>query len=150
MLNAYKNFWDDIWHNNIINKVSNNYTIFERVGYVYFLDGKGEGTPKFKTREQNNSMVREYISFLYFDYNFCRKSSCKASIIEKLRYYNEKSNNIRINNFISHFEVLNNLLKNLIKDPEINYNDKEYCNRLLNESITRERIINGIRKMKLR
>ena len=148
MLNAYKNFWDDIWHNDIINKVSNTYVIFERVGYVYYFDGKGEGTPKFETKEQNSSIIREYISFLYFDYNFCRRSSCKARIIRKLRYYNEKSNKIRIKNFISHFDILNNLLKTLIDDPEIKEHDKEYCKHLLDESKIREKQLKEKNKSK--
>ena len=146
MLNAYKNFWDDIWHNNIINMVSNNYTIFERVGYVYYFDGKGEGSQKFSSKEQNSSMIREYVSFLYFDYNFCAHSSCKENIIKKLRYYNEKSRKISINNFISHFEILNNLLEVLIKDPEVKEQDREYCKYLLYESIIREKNLKQLNK----
>ena len=139
MLNAYKNFWDDIWHNDIINKVSNTYVIFERVGYVYYFDGKGEGTQKFKTRKQNSKTVGEYVSFLYFDYNFCHRSSCISRIVKKLRYYNEKSKKIQIKNLISHFGILNNLLKYLIKNPKINSRDKTYCKQLLNESKIREK-----------
>ena len=56
-LNVYKNFLDDIWYNEIINIVSNNYTIIDRIEYVYYVDGKGEGNPKFrtkKTKKQSN------------------------------------------------------------------------------------------------
>ena len=41
-LNVYKNLWDDLWYNEIVNMVSHNYTIIERIGYVYYIDGKGE------------------------------------------------------------------------------------------------------------
>ena len=149
MLNAYKNFWDDTWYNNIINKVSNNYAIFNRVGYVYFCDGKGEGTPKYVTKEQNSSMIREYISFLYFDYNFCEHSSCKNDIINKLKYYDKKSSIIKIENFISHFEVLNDLLQALIKDPEVNHKDKMFCKNLLYKSIIREKNVNRLKELKI-
>ena len=89
MLNVYKNFWDDIWYNELINKVSYSYVIFERVGYVYYYDRKGEGTPKYKTKEEKNRMINEYIAFLYFDYNFCEEEICKTQIIKKLKKYNE-------------------------------------------------------------
>ena len=146
MLNVYKNFWEDIWYNNIVNMASNNYAIINRVGYVYYFDGKGVGTPKFETKEQNNSMIREYVSFLYFDYNFCSNSLCKSNIIKKLREYNEKSSKIQIKYFLSHFETLNSLLETLIKDPEIKFHDKEFCKKLLYESIIREKQVNRMKK----
>ena len=139
MLNVYKNFWDDIWFNEIINKVSNSYAIFKRVGYVYYYDKKGEGTPKYETLNQKSKMIREYIAFLYYDYNFCFDGSCKAKIIEKLRYYNQKDTKNQLKNFVDHFEVLNNLLAALIKDSEITKEDRLYCKQLLYESIIREK-----------
>ena len=148
MLNVYKNFWEDIWYNSIVNSASKDYAIFERIGYVYYFDGTGVGTPKFETREQKNSMIREYVAFLYYDYNFCHHSSCKIDIVKKLREYNEKSNKLQIKNFLSHFEVLNNFLKALIKDPEINKNDKKYCKNLLYESLIREKQVKSIKKLK--
>ena len=141
MLNVYKNFWDDIWFNDIINMVSNSYAIFERVGYVYYNNGKGEGTAKYETREQKSNIIREYLAFLYFDYNFCVNNECKAKIIRKLKYYNGKSRKKRLKNLISHFGILNNLLEALIKDPKVNDNDKEYCKKLLSEYKIREKQI---------
>jgi hypothetical protein len=35
ILNIYKNLWDDIWFNIIINKVSYSFAIIERVAYIY-------------------------------------------------------------------------------------------------------------------
>ena len=132
--------WDDVWYNEIINKVSYSYAIFERVGYVYYFDGKGEGTPKFKTMEQKSNMIKEQIAFLYFDYNFCRNSTNKISnIIRKLRKYNKVKSKNQLKNFRSHFEVLNNLLMALIKDPIVNENNKKYCEKLLNDSKSREK-----------
>ena len=125
MLNVYKNFWDDIWYNELINKVSYSYVIFERVGYVYYYDRKGEGTPKYKTKEEKNRMINEYIAFLYFDYNFCEEKICKTQIIKKLKKYNETDKKKQLKNIISNFEVLNNLLKALIKDPILNEEEKK-------------------------
>ena len=148
MLNVYKNLWDDIWYNEIINRVSYNFTIFERIGYIYYYDGKGEGTPKFQTIGQKSNLIKEYVGFLYFDYNFCKQSSCKKKVIEKLKNYNEENNKVKLINFKSHFDVLNNLLESLIKDPDIIYKDKEYCKKLLYESKSREKEVIKIKMLK--
>ena len=34
ILNVYKNFWDDIWYNTIINKVSYSFLVIERIAYI--------------------------------------------------------------------------------------------------------------------
>ena len=141
MLNVYKNMWEDIWYNEIVNKVSYSYAIVERVGYVYYIDGQGVGTPKFKTKEQKSNIIKEYVAFLYFDYNFCNDKKCKESIIKKLRNYNEIDHTIQLKNFRSHFEVLNNLLYALIKDRDIKNEDKQYCKKLLFESKIREKSV---------
>jgi len=142
MLNVYKNFWDDIWFNELVNKVSDNYTIFERVGYVYYYDGKGEGTLIYETMEQKSKIIKEYVSFLYFDYNFCVDRKCKAIIIRNLKYYNEENSEAQLKNFRSHFGVLNDLLKALINDKDINKEDRKYCKKLLHESKIREKEVN--------
>ena len=149
MLNVYKNMWEDVWYNDILNIVSYSYAIFERVGYIYFNDGQGEGTPKYYTDEQKSNMIREYIGFLYFNYNFCRNTKCKESIIRKLRIYNESDKNNQLKNFKSHFEVLNNLLEAFIKDRDINKDDKKYCEKLLNESKIREKELIKNRQKKI-
>ena len=148
-LNVYKNFLDDIWYNEIVNMVSNNYTIIERIGYVYYVDGKGEGTPKFHTKNQKSNLIKEYVAFLYFDLNFYNYSETKDSIIKTLKNYNETDTKKQLKNFRSHFEVLNNLLETLIKDPEVIEKDKKFCEKLLLESKIREKKmkVNRLRKI---
>ena len=141
-LNAYKNLWDDLWYNEIVNMVSHNYTIIERIGYIYYLDRKGEGTPKYHSKIQKSNLIREYVSFLYFDLNFHKDNKSKVAIIKKLRKYNEDNSKKKLKNFRSHFEVLNNLLEVLIKDPELNEIDRQFCVKLLKESKIREKLSN--------
>ena len=140
-LNLYKNMWEDKWFNKMIDKVSYSYTIIERVGYVYFKNGQGEGTAKYKTKEQRNKMIKEWVGFLYFNYNFYANDKTIKWIVTKLRYYNGNDNQRNLKNFLSHFEVLNNLLEALIKDTKISYADKKYCEKLLNESKNREKML---------
>ena len=142
-LNIYKNVWEDVWYNEIVNKVSYNYAIFKRIGYVYLFNGQGIGSPKSLTLEQKSKIIQEYIGFLIFDYNFCENYECKLSIIKKLREYNETDTRLQLKNFRENFEILNNFLSLLIKDPDISVKNREYCQKLLNESKIREKELKG-------
>ena len=143
VLNLYKNVWDDAWYNSIVNKASNSYAIFDRVGYVYLQDGRGAGSPRARTIEQKSNVVMEYVGFLYFHYNFYGKDQkVKDFIINKLKDYNETHFDLRLQNFRSHYEVLNNLLEALINDSELSLENRTYCQKLLDESIFREKEVN--------
>ena len=142
-LNIYKNLYEDVVYNEIIHKVSYSYAVIDRIGYVYLIDGKGLGSPGAMTlKPRNYYLAREYVAFLSFDYNFCENIKCKNYIIKKLRDYNERNYRIQLKNFRNHFEVLNNLLEVLIKDPDITEDNKKYCEKLLNESLIREKEVN--------
>ena len=143
MLNVNKNVWDDIWFNKIINRASFSYAVFERVGYVYLQDGSGEGSPQANTEEQKSKMAKEHIGFLYYDYNFAEN---KTYIIQKLRDYEKGSHKVKISNLKSHFETLNELLQKMIKDSSFSQEDRNYCEKLLNDSIFREKEINKANK----
>ena len=123
---------------------SYSYAVFDRVGYVYLQDGYGEGTPKSFTFEEKNKIVKEFVGFLYFDYNFSGKNkTSKALIIKRLKEFNETDEKIRLQNFRTHFEVLNNLLGALIKDPDLSTKNRQYCEKLLIESKIREKRVNN-------
>ena len=138
-LNIHKNVWDDVWFNNIVHKASFSYAIIERTGYVYLQDGKGAGSPNSITLEQKSHKVKEWVGFLYYDYNFLERYNAKRYIINKLRKYNDTDPVLQLKNFRAHFEVLNNLLEALIKDPELTKSHREYCRQLLIESKLREK-----------
>ena len=141
MLNLYKNLWDDSWYNRMINRNSFSYTIIERVGYVYLQNGYGAGSPKSKTKKQKSRRVMEYIGFLYYNYNFSPKNEAINKIMKKLKRYNGDAGTIKLKYMIEKFEILNNLLEALIKDPEVNSEDKKYLKMLLKESKEREKIV---------
>ena len=104
---------------------------------------KGEGSPKSNTDEEKSKFAKEFVGFLYYNYNFCgNDKGCKIKIINKLREYDESNNRFRLYNFKAHFEVLNNLLEALIKDPDVPEPEKKYCEKLLNDSIKREKEMN--------
>ena len=146
VLNIYKNFWEDVWHNRLINKVSYSFLVVERFGYLYYKDGKGYGDIRLGTEAQRDNMIQEQINFLIFDYYLLPKESNKTNIIKQLHIYDSPNSKFKLNHFKSKFYILNDLLNLLIKDPYVSEPDKIFLNRLFNESKTREMNIKKINK----
>ena len=136
LLNIYKNIWEDIWCNAIINKVSHSFLIIKRIGYVYINNGLGYGTPKLFTEKQRDTVIQEFIDLLYFDYYLSLKKTEK--IINRLKQYSSENSTLQLNFFKSNFYKLNDLLNSLINDDFVTNEDKTFLNRLLNESKQRE------------
>ena len=135
VLNIYKNLWEDRWHNELINKVSHSFVIVERIGYLYYLDGKGYGSLNFISKRNKDRAIQEIINFLIFDYFF---SKSKTKIISKLKAYHNCKNKFKLSDFKSNFYILNDLLILLINDHSISPKDKLFLNRLLMDSKKRE------------
>ena len=138
-LNLYKNVWDDLWFNTIISQASYSFLVFERVGYIYLQNGQGEGSPQFKTDSKKDKGMKEWLGFLYFDYNFLPKNDSKSEIIKQLEKYNNPNNTLQLSFIRSEFHILNNLLNLLIEDPYVKKEDKNFLKKLLNESKMREK-----------
>jgi len=134
VLNLYQNRHDDYFINKMINKVSFNFLVVEKVGYVYYYDKKGEGTPKLFNEKLRNIEIQQFTSLLYFMHNLLPKNDSKIEVINKLHEYNSEANEIRLNFFRSKFYILNDLINILIEDPYVENNDKIFLNQLLNQS----------------
>lgn len=137
VLNIYKNLWEDMWWNKLADKVSDNFLIIKRYGYLYFKDLTGEGSIKMETDFQKDKKIKEFIHFLYFNYELWPKRDNKRILINRLKRHNESD----LYYFKTKFCILNNLLKLLIKDRFISIKDKIFLYKLLKESIKREQNI---------
>ena len=146
VLSFYKNVWDDVWQNAIINKVSNSFAIIKRIGYIYFIDGNGEGTLRTKTEEQRDRLIREFLEFLYFDYNLSPKTDNKTDIVNKIKIYYEENDKIKLSYLKTKFFMFYDLIDMLIIDPYVNENDKNYLNKIVKIVKERENIINKGKK----
>ena len=147
VLNIYKNKCEDGWYNFILYHVSYNFTIINRVGYIYLWDGTGEGTMKLNTEAQKDKYNKEHIGFLYFDYNMLPINDKKSGIIKILKKYCKYKSRIQIKFFKSKYYILTNLVEALINDPYASNIDKVFLNRLLKKTKLLEE--NNNKKMKL-
>ena len=140
-LNIYKNVWEDAWYNTIINKVSYSFLVIERVGYIYLQDGTGYGTPKSKTENQKDKIIKEYLGFLYFEYNMLPENNNKKIIIKKLQEYNSTNSTttLHLRYLKTEFHTLYNLLNLLIEDSYVSKDDKIFLNKLLIEFKKKEK-----------
>jgi len=142
VLNIYKNFWDDVWHNELISRVSYSFLVVERIGYLYCRNHKGYGRIRLGNDIERNNMVQEWINFLYFDY-FLMPNSI-SGIISRLKKYNNPSSRIKLNYFKSKFYILDDLLTILINDTKVSLKDKIILNKLLQDSKMRQKNITNI------
>ena len=136
ILNLYKNLWEDCWWNRLIDEASYSFLIINRNAYLYYKDWNGEGDIKLETDAQKSKIILEFIEFLYFDLKFLPKENNKNEIINKLFQYtkNKKINLVFLN---SNYDILNNLLIFLIKDPFVSNIKKVFLKRLLNNLINK-------------
>jgi teichuronic acid biosynthesis glycosyltransferase TuaG len=133
ILNVYKNFWEDIWWNKIVDEVSCNLLIAKRYIYLYLDDGNGVGTiKKNQTKFDKDKIIQEYIYFLYFDLEFLPKNDNKKLIINQLRLYNDNKNEyLNLKFLISKLYILDNLILRLLKDFYVCHKDKIFLRKLL-------------------
>ena len=135
ILNIYKNLWEDIWWNKMANKISYNFLIIKRFGYLYMKDGEGEGSIKMENILEKDKKIKEFLHFLYFNYELWPKRDNKKILINRLKRHNETD----LSDLKTKFYILNNLLKILIKDRFISLKDKIFIYKLLKESLKREK-----------
>ena len=141
VLNLYKNAWDDKWQNKIINRVSNSIGIIERSIYIYFVDGNGYGTIKLNTTKEKDNAIREFLEFLYFDYNMASETDNKHDIVEKIIDFKETNPIIKLEFLRTKFHILYNLIDLLMKDHYVSKMDKAKLKKILKETRKKEKIL---------
>jgi glycosyltransferase involved in cell wall biosynthesis len=139
VLNAYKNYCDDQWWNRLADKYSKNFLIIKRFGYLYYQAKDGLRIVKMGTDEEKNKMIQEFVTSLYFDYDFLPKNDNKKSIVKKLERFDKYNIRIKLSKFKTNFYILDNLLKMLLNDPYVTKDDKEYVHQLLIDSYKRQK-----------
>ena len=136
ILNAYKNLWEDVWWNELVNVVTFSHLTINRIGYIYYSSENGEGNIKISTEEERDKTIREFIYFWLFDYQLTRPDSKKTHIINTLRQYSSPGNKfygipINLSYLRTNFTIYKHLLNTLINDYFVKDDDKFFLNQLL-------------------
>ena len=154
ILNANKNLWEDMWWNDLIDRVSFSNLIINRLGYVYFYDKKTVIKPLIDNDKEKQKTICEFIYFWYFDYQLLPKNNTKKSIVKTLKKFNKKNNKyyeyqISLYFLKSRFGIYERLLNLLINDPFVQNEDKPFIKKLYEKEINKgQKLINKISENK--
>ena len=135
ILNAYKNLWEDMWWNDLIDRISYGNLVVNRLGYIYLFNHEGAGIPRIENSYYKDKTIREFILFWFFSYQLMPKKSNKKKIINTLINYNTEGNTfyglpMQVDYLTNRFFMYERLLYLLINDPYVSDNDKELVNEL--------------------
>ena len=137
ILNAYKDLWEDMWWNDLIDRVSYSNLVVNRFGYVYLASKDSPSEPKIGDSIEKDKTIREFILFWYFDYKLLPKEDNKKKIINTLKNYSQRDNTfcklpMSLVFLNSKFYILDRLLSLLFNDPYVSQDDKKIVQELLN------------------
>jgi glycosyltransferase involved in cell wall biosynthesis len=135
IINAKKNLWEDMWWNDLIDRVSFSNLVVNRLGYIFLYNRATVIEPSIKLNFQRDKTIREFIYFWYFDYILLPKEDNKKSIMKTLINYNKADNTfcrlpMKIQYLIFHFKIYERLLQLLIDDPSVSEEDKKIVKEL--------------------
>ena len=137
IINSKKNLWEDMWWNDLIDRVSLSNLVVNRLGYIYLYNRNTTIEPKIRFMNQRDKTIREFIYFWYFDYQLLPKDDNKKNIVKTIIDYNKKDNYfcrlpMRIDFLLSEFDIYERLLLLLINDPYVLVEDKQIINGIYN------------------
>ena len=140
LLNVYKDLWENVWWNDVIDRVSRSNLVVNRLGYIFLYNKNTAIEPSSKDKIMKNKTIREFIYFWLWDYYFLPKNDNKKKVINNLRKYSQKDSKfykypLNLDFLTGKFKPYENLLNALIKDPSVEKEDKNFVTQLYNKTI---------------
>ena len=145
ILNAYKNLWEDLWWNNLVNEVSFSHLVVNRVGYIYYSPDEGQGKINISSEEEREKTIKEFIYSWLCTYQLTRAERKKKDTIATLKKFNSPENKyygtpVSLDYLRTNFTAYVHLLDVLINDYFVEDSDKKYLNQLFSNFT--EKIVN--------
>ena len=155
ILNIKKNLWEDLWWNDLIDRVSFSNLIVNRLGYVYLYSRNTSFEYIFYNTKKKDKSIREFIYFWYFDLVLLPKNDNKKNIINILRKYNDKNNTfysipLSLAFLKKKSKLLEYMINKLISDSYVAFNDKMFLKELLKSTKNRLKKIKMKKKRKMK
>ena len=137
ILNVYKNLWEDMWWNDLVDRVSFSNLVVNRLGYIFLNDRRTAIEPFIRTSDQRDQTIREFILFWYFDYLLLPKNNTRKFIVKTIRSFNLKTHKfyrlpMSLKFLKTKFSPFERLLKLLGEDPLVEPLDKKFVIQLYN------------------
>ena len=140
IFNAYKDLWEDMWWNDLVDRVSFSNLVINRLGYIILYDYNTAIEPKTGNKFLRNKLIREFIYFWLFDYLLLPKNNSRNYTVNTLRHYSQPRSrfyNIPVSLWFltsrcKHLEKLLSLLNN---DTFVGIEDKKFINQLYKTTI---------------
>jgi glycosyltransferase involved in cell wall biosynthesis len=138
ILNVHKDIWEDMWLNDLIDRVSFSNLIVNRLGYTFLYDINNAFQPRSTDKFLREKTIREFILFWLFDLKLLPKENNKQAIIDKLKTFIRPDNIFggeRVSlEFLTHkygpYEIL---LASLIEDPSVSLENRIFAYKLYKE-----------------
>ena len=144
ILNIHKDLWEDMWWNDLIDRVSFSNLVVNRLGYTFLYDRKNLYEPRALNKYLKDKTIREFILFWLFDLKLLPKNDKKELIMHNLRRYNNPENRfagirISLHFLLPKFKPYELLLSSLIEDPFVSAEDKVFVKRLYEDFINKSK-----------
>ena len=140
LLNIHKDLWEDMWWNDLVDRVSFSNLVVNRFGYTNLYDINNEYVPRSNDKYLREKTIHEFILFWLFDLKLMPKNDNKQKIINNILNFIKPENTfggvrVSLQNLINRFEPYELLLLNLIEDPFVNSKNKDFLKKIYEEAI---------------
>jgi hypothetical protein len=140
ILNAYKKLWEDMWWNDLVDRVSFSNLVVNRFGYTFLYDKNNIYEPRSNDKYLRDKTIREFILFWLFDLKLMPKNDSKQKIIDNIFNFIRPENifggvRVSLQNLINRFEPYEFLLLSLLEDPFVKASNKDFLKKLYEEAI---------------
>ena len=135
ILNIKKDFGEDMWWNDLVDRVSFSNLIVNRLGYIDLYNKNITFEPLIGTFKERDKSINEFIYFWYFDLILLPKNDEKKPVINALKKFNDTNNIIcEIPMKLSFLKKKSNifilLIKKLLEDSYVAFVDKIFIKDL--------------------